>query len=170
MIAFGSKAQDEALSTLVAEVDKVVTTLGFVRDRFGHWKRQVGWKTEEIDLVVKGGSLKCVLPSFRVLLPLTKPSPSGETHQHIAQTNVARILRPDDGPDFDVKVPSMSFGKGRFVQTVVTDISNAMSWFEQFSSPQTCKTNLAKFLKPGCPAYVDVEKYLNGIGTGEQGK
>lgn len=128
MITFGCKAQNETLSTLVTEVDKVVNPLGFVRDRFGHWNRQVEWKIDEIDLVIKGGSMKCVLPSFRVLLPLTKASPSGETHHHIAQANIARYLRPNGGPDFDLKVPSISFGRARFVQSVVTDISNALRW------------------------------------------
>lgn len=163
MISFGGRAQDEALAALIAETDRIVIPLGFLTNSFGHWTRQSGWKTEEIDLVVKGGTLRYILPSFRFLLPLTKPSPSGKTQHYIAQANVARILRPDDGPDFDVKVLSAGFGKRRFVRSVVSDISNALSWFEQFSTPKICKAHLAKFLKPDCPAYVEAENYLYAL-------
>jgi hypothetical protein len=170
MIAFGSKAQNHALSALVKRAEDVLNPLGFKKQGLGEWIRQSCWKAEEIDLVIKGGTLKHVLPSFRVLIPLTTVSPSGEAHQHIAQINIARMLRPNAGPDFDVKVPNISFRTNGFVKSIMADITAALPWFDQFASPAACKASLAKYLKPGCPAYVDAEKYLDSVSGGTDGQ
>lgn len=163
MISFGNKAQQQSLDSLVSAVDLVLRSTGFQKAGKWTWRRKTPWRIEEIDLVVKGGTSKHILPSFRVLLPRTKPSELGEEFQHIAQVNVARVLRPDAGPEFDTVVPSLSFGQEKFVRSVVADIEAAFPWFEQFSTPESCKTSLVKFLKPDCPAYLDAVRFLDSL-------
>jgi hypothetical protein len=163
MVSFGNKAQQEALDALVVAVGGVLRPIGFEQASTWDWRRNLTWRIDEVDLVVKGGTSKHLLPSFRVLLPRTEMSQSGDKHQHIAQVNVARLLRPHAGPEFDEVVPSLSLGRGKFVRTVISDINAALSWFEQFATPEECMANLGKFLKFGCPAYVDAEKFLSSL-------
>jgi hypothetical protein len=163
MISIGSKAQQQILDALVAAVDAVLCPLGFELTGKGEWQRNAAWRIDEVDLVMRGGTTKRVLPSFRVLLPLAEPSQSGEKRQYVAQINIARLLHPEASPVFDVVVPSLSLGKDKFVRVVVSDIDAALPWFGQFATPEECKANLGKFLKLGCPAYLDAEKFLNSL-------
>lgn len=163
MVSFGSKAQQQALDALRSAVDLELGPISFGRTDEWNWRRKAPWRIDEIDLVVKGGTSKHILPSFRVLLPRTRPSEFGDDYHHIAQVNVARLLRPSSGPDFDISVPASGFGKERFVRSVVLDIKAALSWFEQFATPEVAKASLGKFLKPGCPAYLDAEQYLDSL-------
>ena len=165
MIFIGSKAQARNLDALVAAADAVLKSVGFEKTGEWEWRRNAAWRIEEVDFVVRGGTTKTVLPSFRVLLPLTEPSPSGEKRQYIAQINIARFLRPEAGPLYDTNVPVLTLGRDRFVQSIVSDVTASLPWFEQFATPEECKANLGKFLKFGCPAYLEAEKFLNSRGA-----
>jgi hypothetical protein len=163
MISCGNKAQERALFSLVCEVDLFLKPSGFRQSRKYVWQRDLSWKIEEIDLVLKGATRKHILPSFRVLIPLIKPSELGDQFQHMAQVNLARLLRPDSGPEFDTVVPSISFRQAEFVRSVISDISTSLAWFDQFATPSQCKESLAKYLKPGCPAFLDAMDYLDSM-------
>lgn len=165
MISFGSKAQQQTLDVLVAALDAILRPLVFERSDGYIWRRKTTFRVDEIDLVLKGGTFKQLLPSFRVILPRTKPSQFGDEFQHIAQINIARYLRPGAGPEFDSPIPSVSLTRDKFVHSIVSDINTALPWFEQFSTPESCRSSLVKFLKPGCPAYLDAEQFLNSLNT-----
>ena len=161
-IAIGNEAIEQTLTALVRAVDEMICPIGFNQTDRNEWERKGAWKIEEIDLGVKEGLHYRVLPSFRILLPRTRVSELGDEYQYIAQDNVCKVLRPDKNAEY-VKVPRVSLGAGRFVRSIVTDIKSALPWFDQFATPELCKANLGKFLKPGCPAYVDAEEFLSTL-------
>jgi len=97
MFSFGSKEQQQALDALVAATNAVLRPVGFEKAGKWEWQRKTAWRIDEVDLVVKGGTSKHLMHSFRVLLPRTKPSQFGDKYQHIAQINVAQAVASHGG-------------------------------------------------------------------------
>jgi len=62
-----------------------------------------------------------------------------------------------------VKVPSAGFRRKTFIRAVSADIEAALPWFDEFKTPEEAKSNLSKYLKPGCPAYDEAMQFLNTL-------
>lgn len=163
MIAIGKRAQQLVLTAVAGAVESILIQNGFLKSGNWEWQRRLEWRIDEVDLVVEEGLNSRLLPTFRVLLPRTKVSEFGEQYQHIAQINVARLLRPDQGPHFEVRLPATTLGQDKLVDSVSSDINRALPWFQQFATPELCRKNLERFLRIGCPAYLDAEHFLDSI-------
>jgi hypothetical protein len=161
MVIFGEKMRGHALKTLIMAVNDLLDPLGFRKTDSEEWRRNFDWKIEEIDLNSKASLW--LLPTVRLLLPKLRSSSPSESHHYVAQANIGRFLHPHDGPDFDIKVPSVGFRVDPFVRTTVADINAALSWFNQFALPEDCMASLSKYLKPGCPAYHEAEDFLTSL-------
>jgi hypothetical protein len=168
MFLIGRKVAKEALADADSAIDKLILPLGFKAIKEHQWRRMSAWRIDEIDLVVKGEIRVVVLPSFRVILRRPAPSILNKQWEYVANANVARILRPNSGPDFEKVVPQFSLFKSQFVNALVSDIAAALPWFKQFATPVLCIENLSNFLKVGCPAYVDAIAFLRGLPAPNQ--
>jgi hypothetical protein len=154
---------EESLKTIVACLAPTLQIAGFSPAGPHAWERQSRWKVEEIDLGVETGVRTRILPSFRVMLPRKQISPLGDTYEYVAQVNIARYLRPAFGPEFAMELPKTPRRLHEFSKKVVRDVQNALPWFEQFATPELFVSNLSKFLKQNCPAYVDAKAYLESL-------
>ena len=163
---FGLAMQQKALKRLASVLTESLASSRFEESGNWTWKREAGWKRDEIDLVVKGGLAQYILPSFRVRLPLLRKATLGETDQYVAQINVPRLLRPRESADYDVKVPALGFNQGKFIESTKGDIVSALPWFDEFKSPESAKANLERYLQSGCKAYADAVEYLDSLLRG----
>jgi hypothetical protein len=149
----GSAARDEAIDRAVAGVSDLLLPLGFKKTRRCEWKRISTWKTEEVDLMLSRGET-VFLPSLRMAL--------GKMDVYVAQTNVAKVIRPDSNPQF-VKIPSLSPKTGAFVRVLVDEIRLALGWFDAFETPARCKAYVARYLDRKAPLYVEAMAYLDAV-------
>lgn len=154
-LMFGADTQKRALKTLVSTLGDLLRKEGFEKSRAYEWSRSNAWKREDIDLVVKRGSQLWILPSFYVSLTGASIVPF--------QTNIGRYLYPKGGPVFDIKVPYFGFGISKFVNRTVADVQAAFHWFDAFATPEDCKQRLHLHVKPGCPAYIDIQFILTSL-------
>ena len=141
----------QAVERTVSAVNDLIVPLGFelgTRDEF-EWTRTRAWCFDVVDLVVER-ERTVMLPSFRVAIP--------GLDAYIAQANVGRLL--SDRADY-IPIPWFRPKIGRHVRRVVREIEAALPWFDQFATAAACKENLARFVKPGAPLYVETMEFLD---------
>lgn len=163
MSIFGEKVREEAVETLIPALDHLLSKVGFKQTERGEWERDSTWRVDEVDLRLRDVTRYGLQPAFRVAIPRSDVSQAGDTYRYLAESKLPRILHASAAVDASIPLPKLGLQIRRFVEGFVTDINAALPWFEQFATPEACKANLAKFIKPGCPAYIDAEKLLASL-------
>jgi hypothetical protein len=153
-----------AIQKLVITLNNRLDVAGFRETGYGEWKRDLKWRVDEIDLRVAAISRRRIQPAFRVAIPRLHRSPDDdETHRYLDEAKLPRIINPAAGIDSYITLPLMRFQIPRFVESLTSDISTALSWFDRFATPELCLKKLPELKKPGSPAFVDTEAYLKSI-------
>ena len=155
MNILGDSVRDQALGTLNLAANELLSPIGFVKADSWEWIRERGWKAEHLVINVSRGFRCSVFPSCSVSFPRVGVAPFF--------IEVERLLYPDNGPTFDVAVPSVFFMVGGFVERVCGDIQRSFVWFDRYATPGLCKTRLNDYLKVESPAYCSALRYLDGI-------
>jgi len=160
MPASTNKKQERLIDVVIASADRILSAEGFSQSDRGEWQRKSDWKIEEVDLRIRGMQGSRLQPAFRVAIPRSEITAVGDTYRYIAEAKLPQIVDPASKPTAQIVIPRFSFQADRFVKTITSDIEQSLNWFNQFRTPQLCKENLDKFIKPGCPAFLDAEKVL----------
>ena len=108
-------------------------------------------------------STQGIQPAFRVALPRPEKPAVGDLYRYIAEIKLPQIVDPNVSPAKHIPLPDVEFQKEQFIKHFINDLKQAMSWFEQFATPELVKANLGKFIKPSSPAFVDSEFFLSSL-------
>jgi len=163
MSIFGERIRKEAVDSLITSLDRLLPRSGFKQSDRGEWTRKAGWKIEEVDLRVDDMSREGLQPAFRVAIPTLDISPVGDTYEYIAEEKLPRIIDPSVAAGTRIPIPSLGHQVDRFITQLSGDFERGLRWFDQFATPELFKANLAKFVRPGCPAYLNAEQFLNSV-------
>jgi hypothetical protein len=151
------------LNSLIEEIDKVLSPLGFIRSSDGEWERKCSWKIEQIDLRIGEIRGREFQPAFRVAVLRTNISSVGDNYFYLAEIKLPQLVDPSLRPNAHISIPRFFLQKKRVLSKTVEEVRRSMLWFQQFETPALCKKNLKKFLKPGCPAFVDTNIILDRL-------
>ena len=164
MSLFGEAVRREALKILVPKVDHVLSAAGFKQTDLGEWERDSKWKIEEVDLRLSKVTRLGLQPALRVAIPRSDASLIEEKYHYLAEIKLPRILDSTAPVDACIALPKLGYQVQKFVDHFTLNIKAALSWFEQFATPEGCQASLGKFLKPGCPVDLNAEQFLNRLG------
>lgn len=138
-------------------MEKVLVPQGFYSDGKAHWRRDRDWKVEFV-YFTEGFREFCI--SFSVDLPISSEGPL----QSLAFNNLGYIagLGTASSP-----YPGLFQSMRKWQESFEADLRCGLNWLDQFDTPEACLQELRRDhitrIRPGSPAYVAIETYLNKL-------
>lgn len=163
MFGIGQQVSITAIDSLIGPVNELLRCSRFFTIDRGEWQRKVVWRCDEVDLRIRDVNRKGIQPALRVAIPQVKESDDDDDLVYIAEAKLPRIINPSAPAGEHIALPILHFGIRRFVEHFVQDLESALLWFDQFATPALCRSNLPKFIKPGCPAFLKADNYFRTL-------
>jgi hypothetical protein len=166
----------ELLQELRVAVEEALAPRGFVRAApthqqdgvtFDEWKRDAGWKVDMVALSYRGPSPIAVAVNVYVSIPAARP---GRSAVDIDGLTVGFLAGHE--PSYDLPRGLFRGAKERrFVETIASDTVAALTWFDQYATPEKCLARLdsedRNGPRKGSPAHDAVVAYLRARVRGE---
>jgi hypothetical protein len=167
-----ANGSSELLQQLRVSVEEALRPHGFVRAApthvadgvtFDEWKRDAGWKLDMVALSHRGPSPTAVTINVFVTVPAAG---AGRSTVDIDGVTVGFLA----GRDPSYELPRGIFRgakEKRFVESIVSDVVHALSWFDQYATPEKCLARLDteehNGPRKGSPAHGRVVQYLKAV-------
>jgi hypothetical protein len=119
------------------------------------WSRSLGWKTDAIEIVYRGGQFHLPI-NLHIWFPPLYPEGYrvySYAGMHVATPNI---------PQFFV-----SLRAGAYATKCLALVTSNLEWFDQFSTPQQCLERMTAMThggpRKGGPVYDKMVSYLSGL-------